>query len=735
MKNYGCPFCGSQQLLAGFNDLQTVNPDLASQWHPTLNGSQKPSDVAPQSNKKAFWLCPVGGENGPEHSWEANIQSRHKGNGCPYCGNRKVLTGFNDLATKRPDIAAEWHPTENGDITPETIAPGSNKKVWWLCANSHEWQAIINNRTSKGSGCKQCNKAKPKVARETVASISTLASSWHPDNDKSSAEVTLGSLYMAKWICDKDSRHVWSTTVANRDRGGNCTVCSGHTIMPGINDLATTHPDFAAQWHPDNEYSVTEVGSGTEYSAKWICEHSHVWKTFIYARIRQDQGCPECLGRSIWQEEKRTVSQYPHLMDKWHLSNTLDPSKVAWRSAKTATWQCPTDSRHVWQAKIGEQNTDYLNCPVCSGRLVIPGVNDFKSQAPETILSEWSDKNTIDPASITLTSMRIAQWQCPNDSSHTWSCTVYERTRKNRPPRRCAECYGTSKRSAGEDDLYENVVALLEGTDLEAFQSVRDQIGGQELDIFIPDAKFAIEFNGLYYHSAKFLDPDYHEKKLEACHNAGVRLHAVWEDDWLERPDQVMAVIARRLGLTEERTRLPKAVAVVDFNDDKRGDAVAFLDANEPNKARLMESVSDDAFVVGVEDPAGLRSAMAYMVSEAGAEGNANIVTVERFHVDSTFDLRMMTDRIHSHYPNAEIRLYGDLSASNESDYSSVGFVFTGRQEPHRAMKDGHQRIEHTQSVDTDDAIYDYGRTVFIYSPLVDTVLAQSNLEKETSAA
>ena len=57
-------------------------------------------------------------------------------NGCPYCGNKKVLAGFNDLASIEPEIAAEWHPTLNGALTPEMVTAGSNRKVWWLCPDA-----------------------------------------------------------------------------------------------------------------------------------------------------------------------------------------------------------------------------------------------------------------------------------------------------------------------------------------------------------------------------------------------------------------------------------------------------------------------------------------------------------------------------------------------------------------------------------------------------------------------
>ena len=128
---------------------------MAKEWHPTKNGDLKPNMVAPRSSKKAWWMCEKG------HEWEASISSRTDGRGCPICANKKILSGYNDLATKNPKLAREWHPTKNADLKPNMIAPGSNKKVWWMCEEGHEWQAKVNDR-SNGTNCPFCRKSKKK---------------------------------------------------------------------------------------------------------------------------------------------------------------------------------------------------------------------------------------------------------------------------------------------------------------------------------------------------------------------------------------------------------------------------------------------------------------------------------------------------------------------------------------------------------------------------------------------
>jgi hypothetical protein len=60
------------------------------------------------------------------------------------------------LSITHSALAKEWHPTKNGDLTPDDITYGSGKKVWWLCKSKHEYQAVVYNRTGNNSGCPYC---------------------------------------------------------------------------------------------------------------------------------------------------------------------------------------------------------------------------------------------------------------------------------------------------------------------------------------------------------------------------------------------------------------------------------------------------------------------------------------------------------------------------------------------------------------------------------------------------
>lgn len=149
--NPQCPICIGR-IVVRSNCLSTVNPKLASEWHPTRNSALTPLEVVAGSKTKVWWKCP----KGDDHVWEATVASRSNGNGCPVCANYLVVES-NCLATLNPKLASEWHPNLNGTLTAEDVVPGYTKKVWWQCKKSsdHIWMATPQSRTA-GNGCPFC---------------------------------------------------------------------------------------------------------------------------------------------------------------------------------------------------------------------------------------------------------------------------------------------------------------------------------------------------------------------------------------------------------------------------------------------------------------------------------------------------------------------------------------------------------------------------------------------------
>ena len=91
--------------------LAELFPAVAAEWHPTRNGVLRPETVFAGSGRIVWWLCSLG------HEWSASMLNRSQGSGCPCCSGNKVGQG-NTLIDLHPELAAQWHPARNGDLTP-----------------------------------------------------------------------------------------------------------------------------------------------------------------------------------------------------------------------------------------------------------------------------------------------------------------------------------------------------------------------------------------------------------------------------------------------------------------------------------------------------------------------------------------------------------------------------------------------------------------------------------------
>lgn len=155
----GCPYCAGHKLLVGFNDLLTIHPEICVDWDYNTNHPNTPQSFIAGSGKRASWLCHVCG-----HKWNATIDSRARGKGCPECAKQRRADTYRknkiqqngSLQDKHPELAAQWNVEKNKGLTAKDVCSSSSMNVWWVCEKGHEWRATINNR-AQGKGCPYCN--------------------------------------------------------------------------------------------------------------------------------------------------------------------------------------------------------------------------------------------------------------------------------------------------------------------------------------------------------------------------------------------------------------------------------------------------------------------------------------------------------------------------------------------------------------------------------------------------
>jgi hypothetical protein len=253
--------------------IRVTHPDIAAQAVDPTTG-----DLTAGSNKKVEWRCTRG------HRWFAQVYARAtKGYGCAMCSGKRVIPGETDLATLYPSIAAQLV-----DADPVGIAPYMMTKYTWECDQGHRWVASVANRTKRGSGCPVCSGHAPEPGVSDLATLrpDLAAQMLSPDP----RTVTLHSARRARWRCEVG--HEWTATINSRvTLGVGCSRCSKRVAIPGETDLATLHPEIAAQ-AVDTDCTVLRPGSAVV--VLWECEEGHRWRTTVFTRT-SGSGCPSCV--------------------------------------------------------------------------------------------------------------------------------------------------------------------------------------------------------------------------------------------------------------------------------------------------------------------------------------------------------------------------------------------------------------------------------------------------------
>lgn len=312
-----CPYCSGQKVLKGFNDLETRFPDIAAQWHPTLNGSKTADMYTFGSGHKAYWKCSVCNQE-----WSAKINNRTiNKRGCPYCAGERPIKGINDLPTLRSDLMKEWDYEENKDIDPSDMMPQSNKKVAWICSKcGYKYKAFISNR-SKGTGCKNCA---GQILHAGVNDLETLypaiAAEWDYDANGGvlPSQVFPNSNKPYHWKCKYG--HTWTAQPNSRMSGTGCPYCSGNKVWIGFNDLVTTCPEIAKDWHPTKNGALqpTDISKGYTKKVWFLCpDCGKSYDTFIGNKIKGYGKCPYC------NTTRKTRAQKVYLVEEDKYFNTL----------------------------------------------------------------------------------------------------------------------------------------------------------------------------------------------------------------------------------------------------------------------------------------------------------------------------------------------------------------------------------------------------------------------------
>lgn len=494
----GCEICKKvnneaiprNRYIANKTPLADSHPDLVKEWFNCEKTRFTPQTTVAGSNVSVTWKCTKCGG-----LFNALISHRAMdGSGCPYCSGQKVLPGLNDLATKNPELAAEW--SSKNTISPNEVTYKSNKKVFWICPVGHEDYLAPIKKRSYGQGCPKCaiesqtsfpeqaiffyiKKVFPdainrhKIAGNEIdiyipcikTGIEYNGYFYHKEkalNDEKkrkeleSANIKLLVVKEVKYPTDCTGADLYFDqkcnfddldlliqrifTKLNSDSNHNIDCYSNQIMIRNqyvlsrkSNGLALRAPEVALEWDYAKNGSVKPefVSYGSKQKYYWICSKCNSsYLTSVKDRVT-GSGCPFCAGKKVQTGYNDLGTKYPDIAKEWDYdaNGELTPNLVLPGYSKKVWWKC--SKGHSWQTTINQRTSNNTGCPYCAGRKVLAGFNDLLSVNPRKS-ADWDyEKNELTPDHIHFNNQtQLINWVC-SKCGYKWTSTV---NRKNNCP-------------------------------------------------------------------------------------------------------------------------------------------------------------------------------------------------------------------------------------------------------------------------------------------------------------
>ena len=267
-----------------------------------------------------------------------------------------------------PDIAKEWHPSKNKPLTPNSVAPFSEKSVWWKCKKGHEWEALIKLRSEGYKICKVCE-TKEKASKLKKYNLETefpdIAKEWHPSKNGSAkpSDFTPKNQNFVWWKCKKG--HEWNQKISRRtSKEQTCKSCKS---------ILYSHPEIAKEWHPtkNGKKDVLDFSYGSEEYVWWIDDEGFEWESSCLKRVGSKNKSlfnPSRANKNYHSlvrvnADNQLSTNFPKLIKQWHTRNDRGPETFTVSSGTKVWWLC--ENGHEWKATISHR-TGGTNCPSCS---------------------------------------------------------------------------------------------------------------------------------------------------------------------------------------------------------------------------------------------------------------------------------------------------------------------------------------------------------------------------------
>jgi hypothetical protein len=327
------------------------------------------------SNKKVWWKCHICG-----YEWQTTVVNRAGSlkRGCPKCSRIKASMNHsltrayhNNISKLYPNIAAEWHPTKNGNLTPDKISYGSEKKVWWKCSwCKQEWECAVNKRTTRGCGCPNCSKSSTSFPEQAIFYYIKKYFSDSKNRDLSNG-FELDIFIPSKKVGIEYDGVRWhnnaNTLLKDNKKDENCKINGIELFRLRDKKLKKT---ISAK--------IIRINDGNICDLQLAIQEILAYLSIKEVKIDILADMSKILGLYRRNLKKDSLLfKYPDIAAEWHPTKNgeLKPENIYWSSGKKVWWKCHICG-YEWQAtpnhRTRERMGGYSGCPKCA----IKRIND-----------------------------------------------------------------------------------------------------------------------------------------------------------------------------------------------------------------------------------------------------------------------------------------------------------------------------------------------------------------------
>lgn len=427
----GCPYCAGQVAILGENDLNTLYPRLAQEWDFKLNYPLLPTQIMAGSSKKVWWKCKYG------HSWCTSPNNRtSQYSNCPICSAEK--------GTSFPEQAIYYYVNQivpavnryiiNG-VEIDIFVPSLNLGIEYDGIYFHSLKSAIEREQKKNLFCKNAGIRLIRV-KETRIPMEEEADIIYRKIGKNATSLEEVINCILQIIAEYGIQTSHLNINLSQD---DIAIYKEYLSMEKAGSVANYNPNLLMEWDYDKNKGIcpTTISHGSPKKVWWLCPLGHSYKAMVSHRTQSNSptSCPICAGQQILSGFNDLATKRPDLLKEWNfeLNDNVNPNELSPNSSKKVNWICPKG--HYYKASITKRNQG-RNCPVCVGKQIMEGVNDFATLQPQ-LAKEWDyERNELLPQNYAEHSNKKVYWKC-SKCKYSWLAAINQRVRGNCNCPRC----------------------------------------------------------------------------------------------------------------------------------------------------------------------------------------------------------------------------------------------------------------------------------------------------------